>query len=166
MKSIKEVLPEHQDLIKLEKSARKDGINVDLNFLIGQWNFFKVWKKEGIKESTLTSLFLRLVRANLRININSTKKSLSLGIENSVSIGNLFITFKGDGKLEGKQPLLRFLFSELEIKFDNLILYSQEIRPTDEKNMPFFALIGINQESSWLAARGKGGGLALWIKDA
>ena len=33
------------------------------------------------------------------------------------------------------------------------------------QRMPFFALIAFGEDASWLCARGRGGGLALWVKD-
>ena len=31
--------------------------------------------------------------------------------------------------------------------------------------MPFFAFIGSDNSEGWLSARGRGGGIAIWIKD-
>jgi len=30
--------------------------------------------------------------------------------------------------------------------------------------MPFFSLVGISTKDNWLCARGRGGGLAIWVK--
>ena len=39
------------------------------------------------------------------------------------------------------------------------------IQPIEERNMPFFALIAMEERGQWLSARGRGGGLALWLRD-
>jgi len=36
-------------------------------------------------------------------------------------------------------------------------------KPVDKK-MPFFSLVGISTKDNWLCARGRGGGLAIWVK--
>ena len=36
-------------------------------------------------------------------------------------------------------------------------------KTTDPKKRPFFSLIALGKEKKWLCARGKGGGLAIWI---
>ena len=38
-----------------------------------------------------------------------------------------------------------------------------EDKPEDKK-MPFFSLVGISTKDQWLCARGRGGGLAIWVK--
>ena len=36
--------PSNEELVKLEKVARKDGSGIDFESLIGLWKFFSVWK--------------------------------------------------------------------------------------------------------------------------
>lgn len=92
-------------------------------------------------------------------------------IRNSVQLGELGLTFAGQARLEGKRPLLLF-------RFERLYLALGAWRPLDRPlpqplpfgqqragELPFFALIGGGASHGWLAARGRGGGLALWTID-
>jgi hypothetical protein len=44
-------------------------------------------------------------------------------------------------------------------------LFERNLAQPQPQRMPFFALIGLGMDASWLCARGRGGGLALWVKD-
>ena len=41
---------------------------------------------------------------------------------------------------------------------------NKPLKKPEEKQMPFFSLIAISKENNWMCARGRGGGLAIWIK--
>jgi hypothetical protein len=68
--------------------------------------------------------------------------------------------------------LLVFWFEQLEVRLGPWLLIQRALPKPAEAKLPFFALIaggssrGIsgsnNAEERWLAARGRGGSLALW----
>ena len=84
-----------------------------------------------------------------------------LTIANAVNLGALTLRFDGKAKLIGKRPLLQFSFSSLQLSLGSTVLLRRELPPVATQRLPFFALIG-RDGSGWLAARGRGGGLALW----
>ena len=76
----------------------------------------------------------------------------------------LNITFKGRAELKGFRPLLAFYFEELKICIISLPIFSKELKKPEDKKMPYFSLVGISTKDNWLCARGRGGGLAIWVK--
>jgi hypothetical protein len=59
---------------------------------------------------------------------------------------------------------LPFFFENLIINIGNFTLVNKHLKKPEEKQMPFFSLIAISKEKNWMCARGRGGGLAIWIK--
>jgi len=155
-------LPVQQKLLELENIARKDGSGITSESLIGLWKFMSVWKQGTDKEDLSSSSLLRLFSASLEI---AKDGSNQFAITNSIQFGLLSIRFIGTGHLKGKQPLLPFFFECIELKAGSRVVFSRSLKRPDEKNRPFFALISMEENGKWLAARGRGGGLALWIND-
>ena len=74
------------------------------------------------------------------------------------------IIFCGQASLKDRRPLLPFFFENLIINIGNFTLVNKPLKKPEEKQMPFFSLIAIGKEKDWMCARGRGGGLAIWIK--
>ncbi len=62
------------------------------------------------------------------------------------------------------RPLLAFYFEKLKISISSFPVFNKELKKPEEKKMPFFSLVGISTKDNWLCARGRGGGLAIWVK--
>ncbi len=158
-------IPDLNKILELETLARNKGSGIDFDQIIGLWKFVSVWEHGNDKESKFFSSLLRLFSASLELVKREVNQDLlTFEILNSIEFGVLSICFKGVGELKGAQPLLPFYFEEIQLKIgkDRVIRKSLDI--PDEKERPFFALIGIGDDREWLAARGKGGGLAIWLK--
>ncbi|ABX08557.1 hypothetical protein [Prochlorococcus marinus] len=154
-------LPSKQKLLELERIARKHGSGIDFASLIGLWSFVYVWKKDSDKDDMVSSSLLRLFSASLDIR---QKEPNEFSITNSIHFGPLSILFRGLGNLKGRQPLLPFFFDCIELKAGSRVVFNRSLQIPEEKNRPFFALISMGESCKWLSARGRGGGLALWIK--
>lgn len=154
-------LPSKQSLLELERIALKDGSGIDFASLIGLWRFASVWKQGSDKDDRVASSLLRFFLASLEI---EKKESNEFSITNSIQFGSLSILFRGLGNLKGRQPLLPFFFECIELKAGSRVLFTRALQIPEEKNRPFFALISMEENGKWLSARGRGGGLALWIK--
>ena len=158
-------LPASQELLSLEASARKQGSGIEINSLNGLWKFVSVWKQGKEKEDSFSSLMLRFFSASLELRQeNGSHECTPLVIANSVAIGLLKLEFTGRGALKGSQPLLPFFFDRITVSFASRVLWSRPLDVPEEKERPFFALISMAPNEEWLAARGRGGGLALWLK--
>ena len=60
--------------------------------------------------------------------------------------------------------MLAFYFEELKISISSFTIFNKKLKKPEDKKMPFFALVGISTKDDWLCARGRGGGLAIWVK--
>ena len=89
---------------------------------------------------------------------------LNFEIRNSINFGLFNIIFRGSAELKGIRPLLTFYFEELEISISNFPIFNKKLKKPEDKKMPFFSLVGISTKDNWLCARGRGGGLAIWVK--
>ena len=158
-------LPNQKTLLQLEKLSRKEGSQITLDSLIGLWRFQSVWKSGSNKEESITNTLLRVFSASLEISKNEIQdEPIDFAITNSIQFGILSMLFKGQGNLKGKQPLLPFFFEKIELKAGSRILFSRSLEIPEENRRPFFSLIAMEKNGQWLSARGRGGGLALWIK--
>ena len=156
-------LPDYKDLILLEKIARSKGSGIEHNNLIGCWRFKTVWKKGSSEPDSISSTFLQVLFAKFEL---SKLDENSFEIANSIKFGVLFLRFSGIANLERKQPILYFSFDKLELFIGSTRVFQKKFDVILKKNKkPFFALIAISENFSWLSARGKGGGLAIWTNE-
>ena len=165
------VHPSGADLLTAEASSRKEGSGLTCEALEGNWRLDQLWGKQRTAPAmTTAAALLRTLEATLSIRHGSQPNSLR--IQNSVHLGMLQIHFNGPGHLTGRRPLLVFWFEQLEVRLGPWLLMQRALTKPAQQNLPFFALItsgietstagGSNSNDRWLAARGRGGGLALW----
>ena len=158
-------LPSLETLLALEKKARSDGSGIEYESLLGLWKFISVWKQGSDKEDSISSTLLQVLSASLDLKKDTQDfENGRYTIANSIKFGFLSIKFSGIANLERKQPLLPFSFDRIQIKFASLIIFNRSLPKTATNKRPFFALIAMDKNASWLSARGKGGGLALWAR--
>ena len=158
-------LPQYSEIKNLESISKTDGSGITYEDLIGTWKFNSVWKKGSEEIDNISSSILQVFTAQLELKENSSQKNkVDFKIKNSISFGILSITFNGQASLKGKRPLLPFFFENLIINFGNFSLINKPLKKPEEKQMPFFSLIAISKENNWMCARGRGGGMAIWIK--
>ena len=102
--------------------------------------------------------------ARLELKSKNKEDQINYEIKNSINFGLLNITFIGSAELKGLRPLLSFYFEELKISISSFLIFNKELKKPEDKKMPFFSLVGISTKDNWLCARGRGGGLAIWVK--
>jgi len=158
-------LPTGQQLLTLEAQVRQPGTILTSGDLLGSWQLQQVWPKGSSSVNALSSALLRSLGARLLIGnaepgcAESGSPAFTIG--NSVRFGALELRFEGCGNLIGKRPLLQFSFSRLKLCLGPAVLLERRLPAMPTTRLPFFALIA-RDPSGWLAARGRGGGLALW----
>ncbi len=158
-------LPEFSEIIDLERFANKSGSGISYERLVGCWNLRYVWKKGTDKVDNISSSFLQILSANLQLSkLESEDENLRFAIKNSIKFGLLSIEFNGEAFLKGKRPVLFFYFNKVIISVSKINIIKKDIKKTDTKKLPFFSLIALGENNDWLCARGKGGGLAIWIR--
>lgn len=146
-----------RELLQLEQQARRSGSGVEADALQGCWQLELVWPKGQQRASAFSGWLLRGLSARLEIGTDPEGLLLS----NAVNLGAVELRFRGRGRLEGKRPLLLFSFEQLQLSLGGWRLVERTLPAPAPQRMPFFALIH-RDPSGWLAARGRGGGLALW----
>lgn len=153
------VLPSGSVLLSLESLARQHGTGLGAVDLVGCWRLHQVWSKGNAAANGLSSALLRSLGA--RLVLSASEVDGHLLIVNAINLGALELRFCGQARLIGKRPLLQFSFGSLMLTMGGQTLLHQSLPPVSARRMPFFALIS-RDDAGWLAARGRGGGLALW----
>jgi hypothetical protein len=144
-------------LVALEQRVRHGGTGLETGDLVGCWQLDQVWPKGSPRPSSFSGLLLRGLGARLEI----AAEGEGLRLRNAVNLGPLELRFQGPGRLVGARPLLEFSFERLELHLADRCLLQRTLQTPQPRRLPFFALIARSPEG-WLAARGRGGGLALW----
>ena len=159
-------LPSLDKLKEFEKKARVEGSGIEFDSLLGLWKFNSVWKQGSDREDSISSTLLQVLSASLELKKHiQTPGEEIFTIANEIKFGLLTLRFSGYANLERKQPLLPFSFDCIQIKLASLTILKRSLSVPAQKKRPFFALIAIDPNGKWLSARGKGGGLALWIQN-
>ena len=156
--------PDIKELKLLEINSKKNGSGIVYEELLGIWKFQYVWGKESDEIKNIPSSILQVLSAKLELKKKNKEDQLNFEIKNSINFGLLNIIFIGSAELKGLRPLLTFYFEELKISFSNFPIFSKEFKKPEDKKMPFFSLVGISTKDKWMCARGRGGGLAIWVK--
>ena len=156
--------PEINEIKLLEKNSQKNGSGIVYEELLGIWKFKYVWGKESDEIKNIPSSILQVLSARLELKSKNKEDQINFEIKNSINFGLLNIIFTGRAELKGLRPLLMFYFEELIISFINFPILNRKLKKPEDKKMPFFSLVGISTKDKWLCARGRGGGLAIWVK--
>ena len=156
--------PEINEIKLLEKNSQKNGSGIVYEELLGIWKFQYLWGKESDKIKNIPSSILQVISARLELKRKNKEDQLNFEIKNSINFGLLKIIFIGSAELKGIRPLLIFYFEELKISISYLQIFNKKLKKPEDKKMPFFSLIGISTKGKWMCARGRGGGLAIWVK--
>ena len=157
-------LPDYEEIINLEKISQKNGSAIKYEQLIGTWRLRHIWKKGSNQVDNISSSILQVLYATLELSQKKFQDNVNYNIKNSIKFGFLTLIFSGNAFLKGERPILSFYFVDLKVKVLNLTLFNKDLTKPDANQMPFFSLIYLNKIDNWMCARGKGGGLAIWIK--
>jgi hypothetical protein len=94
-----------------------------------------------------------------------------VAIANQVQVGLVKLTLTGPAQYLGKQNLLAFDFNQAQLSLLDRVVYKGKFgRKTEPSTfyqqaiakLPFFAFFLVTAD--FIAARGRGGGLALWVR--
>ncbi|MCT0213490.1 MULTISPECIES: hypothetical protein [unclassified Synechococcus] len=178
-------LPDAELLLDRERTSRRDGSGLRAEQLLGTWVLAQTWPRRAGQPAALSSALLRVLGARL-ILAAATAPLAPLRITNRVQLGALELSFQGQAWLEGRRPLLIFRFEQLQLRLGDWLWLDRPLAGPPASTgpgqrhgaLPFFALIatetlagdasgsgpGSEPPGRWLAARGRGGGLALWLQ--
>lgn len=164
-------------LLKLERAAKRAKVTLPLEALLGTWQLcFNARKgaKFEAEEPVGNGFYVpKLAIARLTFACDSDSDSdHSLAIANELSVGPLRVRFTGPARYPGRKNLLAFDFTQLQVACFGLQVYQGKVEskkragqsfpeiPTGQ--LPFFIFFAAQE--NYLAARGRGGGLAIWVK--
>ena len=157
-------LPGILEIKQLEKNSQKQGTGITYEDLLGIWKLKFVWKQNSDDMDNLSSSILQVLSAKLELNKENEVDDINFKINNSINFGLLDFVFSGKASLKGSRPILLFYFDNFKVNIGKFSILKKSLKKPEEKKFPFFSLISLSREDNWMCARGKGGGLAIWIK--
>ncbi|MBD2494812.1 hypothetical protein [Nostoc sp. FACHB-280] len=162
-------------LLQAEKAAKQQRISYTFDSLVGTWRLCfatgtrKVRQRGGI---ILGKGFYWPKFTPTYISFSQTTP-VTGEISNQVKLGSALLKLTGPVKYLGKKNLLAFDFTHIQISVFGQTIYNKPLgknksQTTDFDNqpiakLPFFAFFLVTD--NFIAARGRGGGLALWVKE-
>ncbi|MGB3756233.1 MAG: hypothetical protein WBA07_07645 [Rivularia sp. (in: cyanobacteria)] len=162
-------------LIAAEKAAKQAKVNYSYSQLIGNWRLgFITGTKKTRKRAGVVLGAGRFLSRLVKIQLSySQSESQEKGnVENSVQFGLFKIVLTGPVKFWNNKNILAFDFTKMRLSLSGLKLYQGYIRGGKDREETFYQQTLKEQafftyfliEDNYIAARGKGGGLALWTK--
>jgi len=165
-------------LLEAEKAAKQQRLNYPFESLMGKWRLCfatgtkKVRKRGGIVLGK--GLYLpKFVPAYISFNAILDEVAGRGEIGNQIQFGQLLLKLTGPTQYLGKKNLLAFDFTQIQISLFGAIFINKQIRSGKVQRddfykqpiakLAFFAFFLITDD--FIAARGRGGGLAIWIKE-
>ncbi len=156
--------------------ARGEKLAIPFASLLGEWRlcFATGAKKDkqrgGIKLGS-GFYFPKITPASIAF---TQDVGLSTGTAtNKLVVAAVQFQFTGPCRYPGKKNLLAFDFTQIQMKILGATIYQGKIRSGKRggkdfeqlsiANLPFFAFFWAGEHG--IAARGRGGGLALWVRD-
>ncbi len=163
-------------LIAAEKTAKQTKVNYSYSQLIGNWRLgFITGTKKTRKRAGVVLGAGRFLSKLVKIQLSYSQSESPDGgnVENSVQFGLLKIVLTGPVKFWNNKNILAFDFTKMRLSLSGLKLYQGYIRGGKDREESFYQQTLKQQafftyfliEDNYIAARGKGGGLALWVKE-
>jgi hypothetical protein len=172
-------------LLQAETTAKRERLTIPFASLLGEWRLcfatgaIKDKQRGGIRLGR-GFYFPKFAPASISFtqdpasSISPQDGDYSTGtIQNQLLVGAVRFQFTGPCRYPGKKNLLAFDFTQIQFKILGLTVYQGKIRSGKRSGqdfarlpiaqLPFFAFFWAGNHG--IAARGRGGGLALWVKD-
>lgn len=173
-----------QALLQAEQFAKQQRLQYSFADLLGNW---RLCFTTGVKKRSspggqkggirLTQGFYLPPWTPARIGFFAAPEAVTPGqgtIANQIQFGPVRLRFTGPARYPGKKNLLAFDFTQIAVDGFEKTLFQTGFRGGQAKaaqfeqvpiaKLPFFAFFSVTPD--WVAARGRGGGLALWIREA
>jgi hypothetical protein len=157
-------------LLQAEQATKRDRLQFDSAQLLGTWRLYFVTSgKVKLGDKRLRGFYLP---GFLPASIGFAPGNESpIEVTNQVNVGLVKLKLTGPARYEARKNLVPFDFTRLEVKVLDRSVYQgkfpspregQVFREIAIGKLPFFAFFQINDR--FIAARGRGGGLAMWVK--
>ncbi len=157
--------------LQATEKAHRDGY--ELKDLVGTWRLhFITGTKKTRKKAGVALGAGRYIPKLFKIQLAYQADTADQGeVQNSVSLGALHMCLTGPVKFWPKAKCLAFDFTQIRISVGSLTVYQGRIKPASAdqdfygqplKEQAFFKYFWVTDLG--IAARGRGGGLALWYR--
>ncbi len=165
-------------LLQAEKTAKQQKLTYPFEFLLGKWQLCFVTgtkKNRGSGGIVLGNGFYvpRFMAIHVSFNATLEQDSGRGEIANQVELNPVSLKLTGPVQYFGKKNLLAFDFNQMIINLLGRVIYNRAIRAgkvqTEDfynqpiAKLPFFGFFLVTKD--FIAARGRGGGLAFWIRE-
>ena len=165
-------------LLQAEKVTKQQRLTYPLENLLGHWRLcFTAPRKAHLRGGIALGKGLyipQIVRAHISFSNQAPTSGQSAGIEisNSLQFSPLLFKLTGPAQYLGKKNLVKFDFTYMQLCLFGRAVYSGKFRSgtkaidfyEQSSKLPFFAFFLMTED--FIAARGRGGGLALWVKES
>ncbi len=163
-------------LLGVEKLAKQTKLDIPITDLVGEWQLsFATGAKKSKNKAGIRLgkgfYFPQFIPASISFTPDATNPQTG-EIANQVAVGLVRLKLTGPYRYLGKKNLLAFDFIDFEVRILDRVVYQGKM-PQKQKidrdfveksiaNLPFFSFISASNQG--IAARGRGGGLALWVR--
>ncbi|NEQ23119.1 MAG: hypothetical protein F6K28_28985 [Microcoleus sp. SIO2G3] len=167
-------------LLQAEKTAKQGKVRHTYPQLLGTWRLgFITGTKRSRKRAGVILGAGRFLPSWVKIHLSYSQSESNQEqgtVQNSVELGLLQMVLTGPTQFWSKTNMLAFDFTRMRVSLSGLKLYEGYIRKGQEREASFYEQ-GVKEqafftyflvENQGIAARGRGGGLALWtrVKDS
>lgn len=164
-------------LLQAEKAAKQQRLTYSLPQLAGQWRLCFTAPRSAHQKSGISQgrgwYVPQLAPAQISFSPDATEANTGT-IGNQIRFGAILFKLSGPFKYFGKKNLLGFDFTHATLSIFGKLLYNGRFQSGKTRHdrfeqlpiaqLPFFAFFLITDE--FIAARGRGGGLAIWVREA
>ena len=165
-----------EELLRAEKTAKQTQVRYTYSQLLGTWRlgFITGTKRSRHRAGVILGAGRFLPSwVKIHLSYSQSESSQEQGtVQNSVEFGPLQLVLTGPTQFWSKMNILAFDFTRMKVSLFGLKLYDGYVRGGQNreahfweqslKEQAFFTYFLVQNQS--LAARGRGGGLALWTK--
>jgi hypothetical protein len=157
-------------LLQAERAAKQQRLVYPLESLLGVWQLYFTAPRQAKLKSGIAQgngfYIPQLAPAQISFHAKELDR---LEISNQIQFGSLLFKLTGSARYLGKKNLLAFDFTQMQLRLFNRKVYQGTFRSGTVdfeqqpiSKLPFFAFFLVTED--YIAARGRGGGLAIWIK--
>lgn len=170
--------PASDELVEALLAAEKQGkVRYDYSQLLGPWRlgFITGTQKTRQRASGILGAGRFLPRwLNIQLAYSAEDAAAGRGlVQNSVKVGPFSIQLTGPTQFYAKTNSLAFDFTQMQLRLGGLTFYDGFVRDGERRESQFYQQSLKEQafftyfwvESAAIAARGRGSGLALWVRD-
>ncbi len=165
-------------LLQAEKAAKQQRLTYPLESLLGNWRLGFATGTRKVRRGGIVlgrGFYLpKVVPAQISFSrqLESPQPNEDKGeIGNQIQFGPILFKLTGPAQFLGKKNLLAFDFTQVQLRVFGRTVYRGNFRSGTQREdfdrqpitIPFFAFFLVTQD--FIAARGRGGGLALWIRE-